>query len=151
MLENIIIGLLTMTLCLILQSVMLVITVHYYNKYEYLLSTHHYSSTMIVLTMVMFMLILGNLAQISIWAILFMILGEFNHFSESFYHSTVNFATLGYGDIVMSEKHKLLGGLEAVNGILMIGVTTAMLIETFKEAIHKMMDARKKLSDSSLS
>ena len=143
MLANIIIGLMTMTVCLILQSVMLVITVHYYNKYEYLLSNHHYSSTMIVLTMVMFMLILGNLFQISIWATLFILLGEFSHFSESFYHSTVNFATLGYGDVVMSEEHKLLGGLEAVNGILMIGVTTAMLIEAFREAIVKTMKARK--------
>jgi hypothetical protein len=35
--------------------------------------------------------------------------------------------TLGYGDLIMSPKWKLLGPLEAANGILMFGVSTAMI------------------------
>jgi len=57
----------------------------------------------------------------------FMNLGEFTDFATAFYHSTVNFATLGYGDLVMSEKRRLLGALEAVNGVLMIGLSTSVL------------------------
>jgi hypothetical protein len=39
----------------------------------------------------------------------------------------VNFTTLGYGDIVMSRAWRLLGPLEAVAGMLMFGVSTAVL------------------------
>jgi voltage-gated potassium channel Kch len=90
-----------------------------------------------VLTGVMILLTAGNLAQIAIWALLFRVLGEFEQYGEAFYHSAVNFATLGYGDIVMSSRHKLLGPLEAVNGALMIGVSTAFLMFAFQGSIQK--------------
>ena len=143
MLMNLIMGLSTMTICLLLQSVILILTLHYYNKYSYLVNNPYYYATMIVLNLVMSILILGNLMQISIWALLFLALGEFSDFSEAFYHSAVNFATLGYGDFVMSDKYKLLGPLEAVNGILMVGVTTATLMATFRDAMIKTFKARK--------
>ena len=46
---------------------------------------------------------------------------------EAYYHSAVNFTTLGYGDIVMSRQWRLLGPLEALNGSLMLGLAAAML------------------------
>jgi len=64
----------------------------------------------------------------TIWAMLFMYLGEFNDFLTAFYHSTVNFASLGYGDIVMSERWRLLGALEASNGVLMFGLSAGTLL-----------------------
>ncbi|WP_324034009.1 ion channel [Aeromonas caviae] len=71
---------------------------------------------------------LGNLAQIGVWGGLFLWLGEFDTLQEAVYHSGVNFATLGYGDIVMSPQWKLLGPLEAVNGALMIGLSGASML-----------------------
>ena len=47
-------------------------------------------------------------------------LGEFDQAYDAIYHSAVNFTSLGYGDIVMSRERKLLGPLEAVNGVLML-------------------------------
>ena len=69
-------------------------------------------------------------------------LGEFEQFSEAFYHSAVNFATLGYGDVVMSDEHKLLGPIEAINGVLMIGVSTAALMSAVQDAMKKTVRAR---------
>ena len=91
-----------------------------------------------IITLVM----LGNLAQIVIWGALFLWLGEFNTLQEAIYHSGVNFATLGYGDIVMSPQWKLLGPLEAVNGALMIGLSGASMLAVLQHHI------RKKLNDS---
>jgi Ion channel len=67
------------------------------------------------------------LAQIALWAAAFMLCGEFADSETAFYHSAVNFTTLGYGDIVMSRRWRLLGPLEAVNGSLMLGLSAAML------------------------
>jgi hypothetical protein len=38
----------------------------------------------------------------------------------------VNFTSLGYGDLVMSEDWRLLGAMEAAGGILMFGVSTGV-------------------------
>ena len=92
----------------------------------------------------MLLLLVGNLAQVALWALLFMLLEEFQQYSEAFYHSAVNFATLGYGDIVMSAKHRLLGPLEGINGALMIGVSTALLITTFQHELRAMAGARRR-------
>jgi outer membrane protein TolC len=62
--------------------------------------------------------------------------------SGSVAHTDVRVATLGYGDIVMSEKHRRLGPLESVNGVLMIGVSTAALMAAFQDAIRKTIQAR---------
>ncbi|MCY1384976.1 hypothetical protein D9M69_732920 [compost metagenome] len=57
----------------------------------------------------------------------------------------MNFATLGYGDIVMSEEWRLLGPLEAANGILMFGVSTAVMTATVSDIIkHHMAQVRER-------
>lgn len=81
-----------------------------------------------VLSMTMAVLIAGHIFQFATWASLFCGLGEFTSFANAFYHSTVNFTSLGYGDIVMSEKYRLLGALEAANGVLMFGLSAGLIL-----------------------
>ena len=69
----------------------------------------------------------AHLLEIALWAVLFVICGEFKAFGPAYYHSAVNYTTLGYGDVIMSPSWRLLGPLEAANGMLMFGVTTAMI------------------------
>jgi hypothetical protein len=83
-------------------------------------------------------LLVSSLAQIALWAGAFVLCGEFMDFEEAFYHSAVNFTTLGYGDIVMSRRWRLLGPLEAVNGSLMLGLSAAMLFTV----LGRIADAR---------
>jgi hypothetical protein len=70
---------------------------------------------------------LAHLIEIALWAKLFMICGEFQDFGTAYYHSAVNYTTLGYGDVIMSPSWRLLGPLEAADGALMFGVSTAMV------------------------
>ena len=91
-----------------------------------------------IITLVM----LGNLAQIGVWGGLFLWLGEFDTLQEAVYHSGVNFATLGYGDIVMSPQWKLLGPLETVNGALMIGLSGASMLAVLQHHIRKQLNDR---------
>jgi hypothetical protein len=71
----------------------------------------------------------------------FVWLSEFNELFEAVYHSAINFASLGYGDIVMSKSWKLLGPLEAVNGVLMLGMTSAALMAILQQLIKAQRDA----------
>jgi len=53
----------------------------------------------------------------------------------------VNFASLGYGDIVMTKRWKLLGPLEAVNGVMMLGMSAAALMAILQQMIKVQRDA----------
>lgn len=142
MLTNLLLGLPTMVLCLMLQTVFLVVVIRYFYNHSDILDKGSLWSSLVVINGVMLLLVIGNLGQIAIWAIMFNMLGEFEEFGTAFYHSAVNFGSLGYGDIVMSEEHKLLGALEAINGVLMIGVSTAVLMTVFQSATRKLFKAR---------
>ena len=80
--------------------------------------------------------LLAHLVEMALWAVLFVICGEFPQFGAAFYHSAVNFTTLGYGDVVMTPAWRLLGPLEAANGVLMFGVSTAMIFAVIQRLVH---------------
>src|SRR5262245_49706801 len=69
----------------------------------------------------------AHLVDIAVWALVFLICGEFTDFGTALYHSCVNYTTLGYGDLVMTPRWRFMGPLEAANGMLMFGVTTAVV------------------------
>jgi hypothetical protein len=69
---------------------------------------------------------------------LFVFCGEFPDFGTAYYHSAVNYTTLGYGDVIMTPSWRLLGPLEAADEALMFGVSTAMAFA----AIARLIQAR---------
>jgi voltage-gated potassium channel Kch len=66
--------------------------------------------------------------EIWLYAALYLGLGAFTHFEEALYFSTVTFATIGYGDLVMPHPWRILGAIEGATGILMLGWSTAFLV-----------------------
>jgi Ion channel len=84
-------------------------------------------SDFVIVALIILLSMVAHLIEISLWAAVFMLCGEFHDFGMAYYHSAVNYTTLGYGDLIMSLKWRLLGPLEAANGILMFGVSTAMI------------------------
>src|ERR1043166_7177987 len=78
--------------------------------------------------MLIMILLTGHLAQMAVWALAFMAAGEIGTFAVAFYHSAVNYTSLGYGDIVMSPRWRLLGPQETANGTLAFGWSTAAIV-----------------------
>jgi voltage-gated potassium channel Kch len=76
-----------------------------------------------------------------VWAFCYNIIPEtasqFSNFSETVYFSLVTFTTLGYGDISLSSSWRLLSGLEAINGIMLIGWSTAMMFALIQNIYKK--------------
>ncbi len=135
MLINLAVGVATMFLCLLLQVALLTRALIYYARHQEELDESGFLNTMIIINGVMMLLMFGILGQVAIWALVFQFLGEFSNYSTAFYHSAVNFATLGYGDIVMSQQWRLLGPIQAINGVLMIGMSTAAFMTTLRDAV----------------
>ena len=51
----------------------------------------------------------------------------------SLYFSAVTYTTTGYGDLVLPEEWRLVGGVEALTGILMCGLSTGMFFVVFSD------------------
>lgn len=134
---NLLLGFCIMLISLLMQAILFVVVIRFYMRRRDLADSTSFFSSLSVVAGVLLLLVTGALIQIGIWASMFCVLGEFSEFTEAFYHSAVNFSTLGYGDFVMSDKHRLLGPLEAVNGVLMIGVSTSALTLSFQDIIKK--------------
>jgi len=79
---------------------------------------------MIVITLVMAAM---HLMEIALWATAFRASSAISTFEKAFYFSAQNYTTLGYGDIVLSDRWRLLGPLEAINGLLLFGLSTAVM------------------------
>jgi hypothetical protein len=76
-------------------------------------------------------LLLLHSVQILIWAVAYRLLAPvqpIETLEAAVYFSAVTFTTLGYGDITLSsEQWRLLTGIEALNGVLLLGWSTALL------------------------
>ena len=87
---------------------------------------------------------LAHLIEIALWAGLFVVCGEFQEFGTAYYHSAVNYTTLGYGDVIMAPAWKLLGPLEAADGTFMFGVSTAIIFAVMVRLIQAQFEDLRK-------
>lgn len=77
----------------------------------------------------------AHLVEIGLWAVLFVLCKEFQELGTAYYHSAVNYTTLGYGDLLLTPAWRLLGPLEATNGALMFGVSAAMVFAVVQRLV----------------
>jgi Ion channel len=89
-----------------------------------------------VLAVAVFFALVAHLLEIGVWAVLFMLCGEFPAFATAYDHSAVNYTTLGYGNVIMTPSWRFLGPLEAANGMLLFGVSAALVFSVIQYLIR---------------
>lgn len=79
-----------------------------------------------------------HLIQAGLWATLYLVvpgIDEFQSFEKAMYFSLVTFTSLGYGEIIIDSSNRILAGLEALNGIILVGWSTALMFTIFLEIL----------------
>jgi hypothetical protein len=79
------------------------------------------------MTLVLVVTAAAHLVQIALWAVVYLTIGEVSSFATASSWSAENYTALGYGDIHLSEQWRLLGPLESINGLLLFGLSTAVM------------------------
>ncbi len=82
-------------------------------------------------------LLIGHLLQIACWGLFFLWLGVFRDFQTALYFSGATFTTIGYGDVVLPPGRYLLGPLVGIIGLLMVGVSTAVMAAAVTNVINR--------------
>ena len=94
-----------------------------------------FSKNLAIVTVVMLATAAAHLVQIALWAVVLLLVGEVATIDRAFYVSAQNYTALGYGDILLSEQWRLLGPLEAINGLMSFGLSTAVMFAVMNRLI----------------
>jgi hypothetical protein len=88
-----------------------------------------------IMLMVSLVTALVHLIQIALWALAIRMCDAALTFEDAFYCSAQNYTALGYGDVLLPGRWRLLGPLEAVNGLLLFGLSTAVMFAIMSRLI----------------
>lgn len=66
--------------------------------------------------------------EIWLYAALYLSLGAARAFEEALYYSTVTYASIGYGDVLLAKDWRILGAIEGATGVIMLGWSTAFVV-----------------------
>lgn len=83
-----------------------------------------------VLSLTACVLISLHMLEVVVWSVVYLFLvggKDLTTFEEAVYFSTVTFSSLGYGDVVIDGKWRLLSAIQAMTGLLVFGWSTALL------------------------
>src|SRR5262245_18590727 len=81
--------------------------------------------------------VLLHLVQIIAWATYYTLSRAMPDFTTAAYFSAVTYTTTGYGDLVLPPDWRVVGGVEALTGILMYGLSTGMYFAVFSKFLGR--------------
>jgi hypothetical protein len=66
--------------------------------------------------------------EIWLYAFLFLSTGAIRTLEIAVYYSTISYAGIGYSDHYIAPQMRLVGGIEGINGLLLMGWSTAFFV-----------------------
>jgi len=97
---------------------------------------------MAVMISTLSVLMAAHVVEVIVWALTYLIVGVVPGKGGFGYFAFVNYTTLGYGDVVPVERWRLLGPITALNGVLLIGWSTAVIFEVLRRALVRVEGLR---------
>lgn len=68
-----------------------------------------------------------HLIETGIWATFYFWNHHFPDYETALYFSLGTYSTIGYGDVVLPQRWRLLGGIEGISGVLLCGLSGAFI------------------------
>jgi hypothetical protein len=66
--------------------------------------------------------------EIWLYAFVYGWIGAIGDFSSALYFSTISYAAIGYTDVAIDPRWRLVGAIEGINGLLLLGWSTAFFV-----------------------
>jgi hypothetical protein len=95
---------------------------------------HVFARVTSLMTITLVVLMVTHVAEISVWAAYYGWAGIETEKAGPFEFAFENYTALGYGDAVPSRGHRLIGPITALNGLLLIGWSVALIFEVMRMA-----------------
>src|SRR6478735_78961 len=92
------------------------------------------------LVRIMILLLFAGMFQMAIWAFLYHMLDVFEDYETCLYFSGVTFTSLGYGDLTLPKRLRILSAMEAADGLMMFGVISAVFMHALQHAVGRVRE-----------
>ena len=135
MLSKLLVALLLMALCVAIHAVGLTAAVQRLRRRP-LPQPLSFVRSVSVLIAIAAWAILLHLLQIGVWAVFYALEHGMPDLPTALYFSAVTYTTTGYGDLVLPPEWRLVGGVEALTGILMCGLSTGFFFAVLLKTIE---------------
>lgn len=128
MIVQLVVGMVCSILCVSVHAASIVVLSnilhsHHLSTLEHSLITRIVRITSVTVTYLMFV----HIGEVLIWSLLYHWLGAVPTWDNCIYMSFGNYTTLGFGEGLAVNHWRLLAPLEAMNGILLVGLSTAIM------------------------
>jgi hypothetical protein len=113
--------------CVIVQSLGMIVLIRWLARLRRLLESRSTYLRLALLLRLFAGIVLLHLAQVVLWAVVFWRAQELPNAETALYFSLVSYTTIGFGDVVVGPRWRLLAGIEGLTGILLVGWSTAFV------------------------
>ncbi len=142
MFQKLIIGWCLMALCVMVHSTGLVIAFRWIQQRMHPVEGRLWPAVWLLIRVAAYT-ILVHLLQIVVWALFYAWKGGMPDLTTACYFSAVTYTTTGYGDLVLPPEWRLVGGIEALTGIMMCGLSTGFFFAVFTKIFGLSVDKAK--------
>ena len=123
MISKLLISFLLMALCVMTHAIGIIMSFRRVNSSTALVDSRFWVPIWCLIQVAGWLIVL-HIFEISLWAVFYLVGNAMPDLPSALYFSSVTYTTVGYGDLVLPEKWRLVGGIEALTGILMCGWST---------------------------
>ena len=123
MLQSLVIGWCLMAFCVVIHAGGVTVSMGWLRRLPSTPVTSFLAMTWLFIRVAGWMILL-HLFELTVWAAAYRLGHAMPDLPSAFYFSAVTYTTTGYGDLVLPQDWRLVGGIEALTGILMCGWST---------------------------
>jgi hypothetical protein len=120
---SLLLSLVLMALCVVIHAAGTMAALRWLNQSPSLASRGLWRPTWLLVRVAAWLFAL-HLLEVALWGVLYAAGRAFADVRSAIYFSSVTYTTVGYGDLVLPAAWRLVGGVEALTGILMCGWST---------------------------
>jgi hypothetical protein len=129
MIRELVLGTAVVSATVLIHTVGLIGVTHLMNYVRawFRLHRHEAGRTVAMIATVLALFVVHSL-QVWLWAAVYLAVGALPDIAEAVYFSLTTFATIGFGDVVLSKDWRTFSALEGISGLILIGWSTAYLV-----------------------
>ena len=143
MFSELVIALSVVAVCVVIHTAGLVLFGQFLiDKFPKLDRTASMTRQILALMLVFAVVMTLHLVEAALWAIFYHVRGLFDDFETALYFSLVTYGTIGFGDVVLPQRWRLLSGIEGISGVLLCGLSGAFIFAVINALFKRRMQQR---------
>jgi hypothetical protein len=127
MFAEVIVAFVIVAICVVIHSVGILVFGEWMLNQRFIQTQIRMTHNAFLLIIVFAVMILLHATEAGLWAVFYHLQGLFPTFETAFYFSLTSYTTIGFGDVVLPQKWRLLGAVEGISGVLLCGLSAAFV------------------------